>query len=360
MRDATVLAGVPRVDYRTTDLIAPALGQEVTGFRAADWQPYPKHCGRRLSAPARTGAARLGFTDVVEAEDGLHAIITDWPEDPERTEAHWVETLDQPYTYLYIALAGDGRLDVEGHGQARRAGPACFLTIAPRGSRSLWRTAPTVIRRGMCIAIQAHYLRRRCPDLLTPCDSLLGPWLANEETQLRDVEIPLLPLISTATASLLSTHLEGPSRHRLVSATAEQLVCISLGALADLYRAPRLSHRDRELIQRVRAEIDANLADPPRLEDLARRFGINRTKLRFGFKQVWGVSAARYTLEQRMRVAFGLLEQRSPVSEVAACVGYPHVSNFTTAFKRRFGRSPSSVRALKNPQLTTGTNTHRQ
>lgn len=97
-------------------------------------------------------------------------------------------------------------------------------------------------------------------------------------------------------------------------------------------------------MQRVRTIIDENLADPPRLEDLARCFGINRTKLRLGFKGAFGVSASVYLLEQRMRVAFDLLEHKHlSVTEVAARVGYPHLCNFTTSFKKRFGQSPSKI-----------------
>jgi AraC-like DNA-binding protein len=45
-----------------------------------------------------------------------------------------------------------------------------------------------------------------------------------------------------------------------------------------------------------------------------------------------------------MRIAFALLEQRlDSVSGVAARVGYTHLCNFTTAFKRRFGQTPSTV-----------------
>lgn len=334
-----------RIDYEFAQLVNPALGEEVSGFERLPWQPYPQRQGKRLSAPAIGRAALSGFTDIVEADDDLYAIITHWPSNSAQVMANWAETVPEQYGYLYIGLEGDGCIEVEGLGRARQPGPHCSVTIAPPASTHVWRTGPGVARRGACIAFHTRHLRRRYPDLLARCGGTLGPWLNNSETQMRDFEIPLLPLMSAATSALLSSRLEGESRLSFVSATVEQLLCLAMAALAERSASmPGLSARDRQIVQRVRAAMDENLADPPRLEDLAKKFGINRNKLRFGFKALFGTSAAEYLFEQRMRAAFELLEcERYSVTEVSARVGYSHLCNFTTAFKRRFGRTPGKT-----------------
>jgi AraC-like DNA-binding protein len=339
-------AGIPRVDYGITELLNASLGNEVAGFEASKWQPYPQRLGKRLSAPTVNKGCKSGFTDVVEADHGLHTIIVDWPADASRHAANWAETVPGQYGWFYISLEGDGRIEIEGLGRARRVGPSCSITVAPPGSTHLWQVRPGVARRGVCIGFHSSYLRRHYPDLLESCDAALGPWLSNSETRLRDLEVPLLPVMTAATSALLSTRLEGQSRHTFVRATTEQLLCLAIAALPDASLGrPALSNRDWQIVQRVRAAIDENLFDPPRIEDLARDFGINRTKLRSGFKHAFGVSASAYLLEQRMRVAYDLLEaDRHSVSEVAARVGYSHLCNFTTSFKRRFGRTPSKAR----------------
>lgn len=151
--------------------------------------------------------------------------------------------------------------------------------------------------------------------------------------------------MQAGTAALLSTRLEGQFRHAFVSSTTEQLLCLALSALADrTSQSTRLSTRDREIIQSVRRIFDESLADPPRVEDLAKRFGINRNKLRCGFKDIFGASIAEYWIARKMRIAFELLEQEHrSVSEVSACVGYDYLCNFTTAFKRWFGQTPREV-----------------
>jgi len=346
MRSMSVSA-IPRVNYGTSDFLRPALGREIQGFEVSAKQPYPYARGQRLSVPSlrRKVDEDEGFTDVVEVADGLHVLITDWPADAARSTAAWAERVPEHHGYLYISLEGDGRLNVEGLGRARRVGPSCSITVAPPESTFVWHTAPGVARRGACILFHARYLRRRFPDLLERCRGTLGPWLANTETELRDIEIPLLPIMTAATAALVSTKLEGHSRHTFVSSTADQLLCLAIASVPNPTEGVmRLSSRDRQLVQRVRSILDENLAEPPRLEDLARTFGINRTKLRSGFKELFGVSAAEYLHEQRMRVAYELLAEKGhSVSDAAASVGYPHVANFSTSFKRRYGRPPSQI-----------------
>jgi AraC-like DNA-binding protein len=337
--------GTPRITYEMSELMIASLGSELEGFHAAAWQPYPQHRGKRLSAPAVHGSSPPGFTEIVEAADGLHAVITDWPAATSHV-ATWEETVPAECGYLYVGLEGDGRIEVEGIGYARRSGASCSVTVAPPGATHLWRTGPRVVRRGVCIAFHARYLHARYPSLLHRCSSTLGPWLSHGESRVRDFEVPLLPVMREATAALLSTRLEGQFRYAFVSTTVEQLVCLAVAALADREAATpvRLSVRDRDILRDIRCSLDENLADPSTVEELARQFGINRNKLRYGFRVLFGNSVGEYLLEQRMRIAFALLEQRVHcVSEVAARVGYTHVCNFTTAFKRRFGQTPSAI-----------------
>jgi len=76
--------------------------------------------------------------------------------------------------------------------------------------------------------------------------------------------------------------------------------------------------------------------------------GLNRRKLTEGFKKVFGETVAGYALELRLRRGYQLLkESQLSVNEIAEHCGYEHANNFTLAFRRRFGSSPSQVRQLK-------------
>lgn len=117
---------------------------------------------------------------------------------------------------------------------------------------------------------------------------------------------------------------------------------------AELGRAvPRLSARERDLLLRIRDFLDCHYAQPPSLLELARLFGTNDFKLKRGFRQLFGITVFGYIAEQRLRVAEQQLTlTEKSIQEVAESVGFTNPGHFTTAFRRRFGVTPSQIRRL--------------
>lgn len=71
--------------------------------------------------------------------------------------------------------------------------------------------------------------------------------------------------------------------------------------------------------------------------------GTNEFKLKEGFRELFGTSPHRMLTEIRMRKAWELLEGGLYVSTVAYKVGYQHLSSFSAAFERYYGRTPKSI-----------------
>ncbi len=341
--------GTKRFYYDINDMIGPDCAAGIAGFEPAPWQPYSPEQGLRLGEPGVRSESQTGFTEVVHVDDGLHAVIIDWPKHAgHSTEAEWVEFLDTRYGWLYFGLEGEGKLKVEGFGPARRNGATCSLTVTPRKSTYIWHNGPASMRRGVSIAFHARYLNVHYPDLLNLCRHSLGEWFAGREVTLRDFDLPFLPVMNSATAALLNLSLEGELRYRFVCSTVQQLLCLGLAALVqkefEEVRPARLSSRDKSVLRQVRDTLVSDLADPPSVEQMVERFGSNRNKLRFGFKALYGMTISEYLYRERMARAFSLLTATGlSVTEVAATVGYGHASNFTTAFKREFGRTPREI-----------------
>ncbi|WP_324672175.1 AraC family transcriptional regulator [Hymenobacter sp. GOD-10R] len=110
---------------------------------------------------------------------------------------------------------------------------------------------------------------------------------------------------------------------------------------------PRLNARERDLLFRIRDFLDSNYADPPSLLELARMFGTNDFKLKKGFRQLFGTTVFGYIAEQRLRVAEQLLTlTEQSIQEIAESVGFTNPAHFTTAFRRKFGVTPSQIRRL--------------
>ncbi len=111
-----------------------------------------------------------------------------------------------------------------------------------------------------------------------------------------------------------------------------------------------LSSRDRLLIGEATDYLTANYRSPPPIPVLARRIGMNQTKLKSVFKRVTGSTIHDYVQNIRMRRAAAMLSSGDySISEVAYEVGYEHPANFTAAFKRHFGFLP---RVMKPRQAT--------
>jgi AraC-like DNA-binding protein len=96
------------------------------------------------------------------------------------------------------------------------------------------------------------------------------------------------------------------------------------------------------------------------LEELSAKTGINRTKLCYGFKQMFGLTIHAFLERQRMqRAAFLLATTHKPIKMIAAITGYCNSSRFGVVFKKEFGITPfqyrrqAKVRAGKNDNMDT-------
>lgn len=102
--------------------------------------------------------------------------------------------------------------------------------------------------------------------------------------------------------------------------------------------------RDTVRILKVRDKLLAQLDNNHCLCDLARDAGISISALKSKFHAVMGQSVFAFLREQRlMRARKGLESEGWTVKQAAYYVGYQHPSNFSTAYRRKFGRSPRDV-----------------
>ncbi|TMV45253.1 AraC family transcriptional regulator [Paenibacillus mesophilus] len=82
-----------------------------------------------------------------------------------------------------------------------------------------------------------------------------------------------------------------------------------------------------------------------RVERLAERAGVHRSRFTAAFTQVYGVPPKRYLIGLRMAKATKLLrDERVAVQDVALSVGYPDLFAFTRAFTAEFGCPPTAYR----------------
>lgn len=106
----------------------------------------------------------------------------------------------------------------------------------------------------------------------------------------------------------------------------------------------KLTGRDRKQLHVIRDTLASEFVAPPRLPVLARRAGMNYSKLCSGFHQLFGETTAEFVRRQRLEFAHELLRTSDlQVQQIARRAGYAHHGSFTAAFTRQFGYSPKKV-----------------
>lgn len=91
-----------------------------------------------------------------------------------------------------------------------------------------------------------------------------------------------------------------------------------------------------------------NYCPPATISQIARQIGIGESKLRQGFKSVFGMTIFEYGTQCRMQHALKLLQETDKqLGYISESLGYEHQTTFTAAFKRYFGFLPKDVRKFQ-------------
>jgi AraC-like DNA-binding protein len=99
------------------------------------------------------------------------------------------------------------------------------------------------------------------------------------------------------------------------------------------------------LADRVAALVEARFAEPLTADRLAREVGRSQHHVAHAFRQRFGMTVPRYTLQRRMAHARYLLESTDlALGEIGARVGVPDPHYFNKLVRRFLGDSPTGVR----------------
>lgn len=145
---------------------------------------------------------------------------------------------------------------------------------------------------------------------------------------------------------ILNCPYNGPAKRMYLESKALELIAHQL-AQVTFIEFSRKNHvvlhpNDIERIHDAKGILVRNMENPPSLLGLALQVGLNDTKLKRGFRQIFGTTVFGYLQLKRLERARSLLEERNMnVSEVAATVGYSSLSYFAKVFTQHFGTKPS-------------------
>ena len=211
----------------------------------------------------------------------------------------------------------------------------------PAGAKTVWVT----------LAFEEEYLGRFLADPdATRKNARLGVFRKHPKESVVE-SYPLDHQLNLITSNIISLNVHDAVYVALAKSKAVELIANALDRL--LGQAPaeedspiRLRAKDREAIKLARDILIANLAEPPTIRELCSAVGVNRNKLHYGFKELFGLSPANYLEEHRLEQAYiRLRDSDHLIYRIAADVGYSNQGNFSTAFKRKYGLTPKEARS---------------
>jgi len=162
---------------------------------------------------------------------------------------------------------------------------------------------------------------------------------------------PLTQEMMQTIGAILRPRYDGHLRRLHVEARSLDLICMILSTLqepASLHGpSQKLRPVDIKAIHAVREFLSVQYVAPPSIPILARRFGLNRTKLMEGFRAAFGETVFSYIQNLRMQRAKELLlDTDLPIARVAERVGYERHTSFATAFRAHYGFAPRALKRL--------------
>ena len=96
-----------------------------------------------------------------------------------------------------------------------------------------------------------------------------------------------------------------------------------------------------EKIKQAKQIVINNMDEPPSLQEIANEVGLSISKLKEGFKHIYGESVFNFLLDYKLEFARKqLLTKKYNVSEISLQVGYSTASHFIAAFKKKYGTTP--------------------
>ncbi|HGL5380390.1 response regulator [Burkholderia orbicola] len=106
---------------------------------------------------------------------------------------------------------------------------------------------------------------------------------------------------------------------------------------------------DAALVRAASEVLLRDLRHPPALEDLAKQVGTHEKRLSRVFRDHLGQTVFEYLRDTRLRAAMHFLSETSMgIGDIAEEIGFSTPGNFATAFRERFGITPSDWRRQRH------------
>lgn len=289
-----------------------------------------------------------GFWRFFSIRDQIYCVITECDYAQPRLE----EVRDEGFTEFHFLLEGPVNLGLPGEDlpQNEAEYPVSEATLIA------CRSAPDVNYTVQCprgpfrmigLYVDPVLLRNSYAFASETAEHLSHPQAGQISMLEKSLDVNFIRVLQELRLNVFET------RRDLMRAFAkvQELLCLSADALDSSpgqNNSQVFSKRDLEVFEEARALLATDFTTTHTVSTLSRRLGTNSTKLKSGFKFLYGKTIFDFRKSYRMDHAMLLLSEREmTVAEVAAEVGYTRQASFTAAFKAHFGFLPKVARQMQ-------------
>lgn len=266
-------------------------------------------------------------------------------------DIHLQLAVDSPSLGVYFSMRSDFDCDIEGIGSLALHDHEYSLLFLPRTNLGCYLKHG---REYVCFSVHfdLEYLDSIKPviPITSTISDLIYRIERQEPTMIRESYMKADSEIKSVIQNLLRCPYADVMKEMYVEAKIHELLLLALSKAPDEgtdQRKSLINDSDIEKIRTVKEHIISHLDNPGSLKEIARLIGINEFKLKLGFRQVFNTTVFGMLFEERMQQATQLLsETQMSIEEIAIRTGYKSHSNFTAAFKKKFGYPPNAQRKI--------------
>lgn len=147
-----------------------------------------------------------------------------------------------------------------------------------------------------------------------------------------------------AVQKVFNTTYTGNTRLLFLKSQVNELLAHYFALLAR-EKKNELTEKDKEKLFQAKDIVSTNYSKPPTITELSKLIGLNSSKLKKNFKELFGIPVYKFIHEERLNKAYELLcNTDKTVQESAWEVGYESLSSFSNAFQKKFGSRPNEVK----------------
>lgn len=208
-------------------------------------------------------------------------------------------------------------------------------------------TYNTPFRKTLEINFTKTYLKRVFGHSFMDASSAYGEALKNNVPFLMwNQSKPITPMLHIIIREIINCKFEGSIKKIYLESKVAEILTILFNDIKNkkLFEN-KLAEEDHSKIMEAGSIIQKNLKNPPTIQELSIKTGVNQFKLKQHFKLVYRKPIFTYITDLRMEKAKQLIVEKGyTVTETAHEVGYKNPQHFTAAFKRRHNFLPSSLK----------------